>query len=335
MRFIEGPTLAEAIQDFHRADQQPGRDQTERALALRQLLGHFVAVCNTVAYAHSHGVVHRDLKPANVLLGRYGETLVVDWGLAKVMDPTAPGGAGPGASGDPTGSTAAQGATQSGQVKGTPEFMSPEQASGNVTQVGPPADVFALGALLYAILAGRPPYQGDVFQVLVKAVLGEFLPPRRVKPGVPPALEAVCLKAMAPQPGARYAGALELKAEVERWLADEPVHAYREPWPARLARWGRRHRAWVIGAAALLLTAVLGLAAGIVAVNRERQETEAERDQKEQALKTEARRRQQARGALDAMSFPIIDDWLARQPELLPEHRSFLQKALASYEEFA
>src|SRR5262249_22013531 len=124
-------------------------------------------------------------------------------------------------------------------------------------------------------------------------------------------------------------------ADVERWLADEPLSAYREPLPARLARWGRRHRPWVASAAAFLLVAVVVLAGGLWAVNRERERTATERDQKEAALEAEGKRRKQARAALDAMSSQIIDDWLAQQKELSPKHKQFLEQALRYYEEFA
>jgi serine/threonine-protein kinase len=256
MRFIEGPTLAQAIQEFHEADRQPNRDPGERALALRKLLGHFVAVCNTVAYAHSRGVLHRDLKPANVLLGKYGETLVVDWGLAKRFDRTEAERSG----GEPSlglaGRTSPEGGTRSGEVKGTPEYLSPEQASGRADQTGPPADIFGLGATLYTLLTGRPPYQGNLYQVMAQAQRAQFPAPRQLKAETPRALEAVCQRAMAAHPGDRYAGAQELAAEVERWLADEPVLAYREPLRVRAGRWVRRHKPQVAAATAALLVAL-------------------------------------------------------------------------------
>jgi serine/threonine-protein kinase len=251
MRFVRGQTLQHAIAQFHAAA------AADRGLALRQLLTRFVAVCNTIAYAHSKGVVHRDLKPANIMLGDYGETLVVDWGLAKRQD--CPGEAdGPGGNGSAPASERRDGATATGDVLGTPAFMSPEQAVGRPGLVGPASDIYCLGATLYALLTGRPPCHADsVAETLRKVQQGDFAPPRKVRPDTPRALEAICLKAMAREPAARYTTAGELAADVERWLADEPVRAYREPWMSRSGRWVRRHRTLVTSLAAVLGVSVL------------------------------------------------------------------------------
>jgi WD40 repeat protein/serine/threonine protein kinase len=258
MRLIKGDSLQEAIARFH----QPGavRGPGERALELRQLLARFVGVCNAVAYAHSRGVLHRDLKPGNIMLGPYGETLVVDWGLAK---PLGRKEAGPGWAEGTLRPTSASSATptQTGQAVGTPQYMSPEQAAGRLDQLGPASDVYSLGATLYALLTGKPPFTGrDVAEVLRQVQRGEFPRPRQVSPAVPPPLEAVCLKATALRPQDRYASARDLAADVERWLADAPVSAYPEPLPQRLARWRRRHPALVTGTAAAVLVAAAGLA---------------------------------------------------------------------------
>src|SRR5262249_42293670 len=131
MRFVRGQTLQEAIAKFHAAD------QSNRSLALRQLLSRFVVVCNTIAYAHSLGVVHRDLKPANSMLGDYGETLVVDWGLAKRLEDSTEA-AGPGWDDSPHAPTEGRhDGTATGDLLGTPAFMSPEQAAGRPDAIGP------------------------------------------------------------------------------------------------------------------------------------------------------------------------------------------------------
>jgi serine/threonine-protein kinase len=267
MRFVRGQTLQEAIARLHASDGDPAG----RGLALRQLLSRFVVVCNTIAYAHSRGVIHRDLKPANIMLGDYGETLVVDWGLARRLDlpgesQSAGGNGLPHAAGDDHDEV-----TATGDVIGTPAFMSPEQAAGRHSAVGVASDVYGLGATLYVLLTDRPPFAGGgLGELLRKVERGDFPPPRQLRRDTPRPLEAVCLKAMAREPAARYATALELAADLERWLADEPVRAYRDPLTARARRWARRHRTLVTSLAAALAISVLlgGSTAGWLAARQ-------------------------------------------------------------------
>jgi serine/threonine protein kinase len=275
MRLIRGETLQRGIARFHGAAEPAGG----RALALRRLLAQFVAVCNAVAYAHSRGVLHRDVKPQNVLLGEFGETLLVDWGLAKLV-----GGGDPAALLPPA--PCGDQETRAGAALGTPAYMSPEQADGRLDLVGPASDVYALGAILYALLAGRPPADGaDQAEAVRKAREGDWPPPSAVKRGVPAALEAVSLKAMARRPEDRYPSAQELAAEVERWLADEGVRAWREPPTARAARWARRHQPLAAATAAGLLVAALLGGAGAAWSERQRGERETERARREALLR--------------------------------------------------
>jgi serine/threonine protein kinase len=288
MRFIEGQSLKEALQDFHKAD-VPGRDPGERTLALRKLLGDFVSVCKAVGYAHSRDVVHRDLKPANIMLGTYGEVLVVDWGLAKKLQLSETERAGGEESVKPATFQSEAEETRLGRALGTPAYMSPEQAAGRWDILRPASDIFSLGATLYALLTGRAPFQGrDTPDILAKVQRGEFPPPRQVKKDVPPPLEAICCKAMALQPQDRYETALDLAADVERWLADEPVTAYREPLAARLGRWLRHHQTLTAAVGALLLTGVIALAISTVLVGQAQQETADALQQEEQARKDRA-----------------------------------------------
>jgi eukaryotic-like serine/threonine-protein kinase len=252
MRFIRGESLKDAIRRFHDPATR-SRDPGARRLALRQLLTRFISVCNTIAFAHSRGIIHRDLKPGNIMLGEYGETLVVDWGLAKPVGPAEEpdGGASPTPEEDAT-------ATRTGEAVGTPVYMSPEQAQGRRDLIGPASDIYSLGATLFSLLTSRAPFEGTTHSdVLNRVRSGIVLPPRRIDPSVPAPLQAICLKAMALDPAARYATALDLAADLERWLADEPVAAYREPLWARAGRWARRHKPLVAGTAALLLTALI------------------------------------------------------------------------------
>jgi tetratricopeptide (TPR) repeat protein/tRNA A-37 threonylcarbamoyl transferase component Bud32 len=268
MRLIEGRDLREAIEDFHAAD-KPGRDPGKRRLSFRELLGRFVAVCNAVAFAHSKGVLHRDLKPANIMLGKFGETLVVDWGLAKVAGhadqqaPTRVEAVHPRALSEVT-------PTHHGAAVGTPAYMSPEQAAGQLERLGPASDIYSLGATLYSLLAGVAPVRGtDLVDVLQRVRRGEVVPARQLKPDTPLALDAVCRKAMAQEPAERYATALDLAAEIEHWLADEPVMAYRETIPVRAGRWVRRHRLPVVAIGAAALVALLLGGAGLVWLQRD------------------------------------------------------------------
>jgi WD40 repeat protein/serine/threonine protein kinase len=270
MRFVKGENLREAVSRFHEADSDPERDPGERGLALRRLLGRFLDVCNAVAYAHSRGVLHRDLKPGNVLLGPFGETLVVDWGLAKLVSRTETGLPSDGSTLLPGSGSAVEG-TLPDTILGTPGYMSPEQAAGEHDRLGPRSDVYSLGSTLYYLLTGRSAFPDrESTRILEKTCRGEFPSPRAAKPDVPRGLEAICLKAMALQPADRYDSPRALADDVEHWLADEPIVARPERPQERLARWTRRHRNWVRSAlAALLLVSVISIIAALL-VNKAR-----------------------------------------------------------------
>ena len=290
MRFIRGDSLAQAIDRFHR-EADPSWRQPADVLQLRRLLARFLDVCNAIDYAHSRGVLHRDLKPGNIMLGQYGETIVVDWGLAKPVqapatdsvsvDPeaTQPHLAEP-AIRPQSGSGSAP--TQMGAAIGTPAFMSPEQAAGRLDELSGASDVYSLGATLYVILTGRAPQDDDDLGVVLQRVArGEFPKPRAVKPIVPRGLEAICLKAMALNPRDRYPSPRALADDIEAWLADEPVSALPESVPMRAARWVKNHRTLVTSGAAMALVAAIALAAGNVQL---RAANDRERDAKTAAL---------------------------------------------------
>jgi serine/threonine-protein kinase len=262
MRFIRGDSLKEAIERFHHRSGKGVRGRAEgtsRELELHKLLRRFIDVCNAIDYAHSRGVVHRDIKPANIIVGTHGETLVVDWGLAKA---TGHGGA---VGEEPTAaaiSASGSADTLPGSALGTPAYMSPEQACGDLDRLGPRSDVYSLGSTLYCLLTGKPPYEGgDVGELLRMVQRGEFIAPRQIDPSLDKALEAVCLKAMALKSEERYPSCRALADDVERWMADEAVAAWAEPWTRKLLRWLTRHRTSVTGAAAAVLAGVVGLAA--------------------------------------------------------------------------
>jgi serine/threonine-protein kinase len=334
MRFIKGDTLHDAIKQFH----SPGAKQAapgERSVQLRKLLGRFLDVCNAIEYAHSRGVLHRDLKPGNIMLGKYGETLVVDWGLAK------PRGAADATAVSPEGAIRPESAsevtpTQAGSAVGTPEYMSPEQAAGRLEQLGPASDVYNLGATLYCLLTRRAPCRGeDVGTVLRQVEQGEFPRPRAVEPSIPAALEAVCLKAMTLRPEDRYGSPRALADDIERFLADEPVAVYREPWRVRAARWVRRHRTKVTAAVAAVAVAAGCLAVAtvllIAANQRERTAKEEVQRQKERADHNLAR----ARKAVEDYCTNVAGDKRLKQADLHPLRKSLLETAVPFYQEFA
>src|SRR5205807_504778 len=146
----------EAIARFHE-DETLQADPGPRSIDLRKLLRRFTDVCNAVDYAHSRGVIHRDIKPANIVVGRHGETLVVDWGLAKAIGRADP------SVGEQTIAPSSSGSSETlpGSALGTPAYMSPEQACGDLDRLGPRSDVYSLGATLYCLLIGRPPFEGE------------------------------------------------------------------------------------------------------------------------------------------------------------------------------
>lgn len=264
MRFIRGDSLKEAIERFHKAE-TPSRDPGERELGLRNLLGRLIDVCNAIEYAHSRGVLHRDLKPGNIMLGKYGETLVVDWGLAKVVGRHDRHAIGEESTFHPmVGSGSAP--TETGRAVGTPQFMSPEQAEGRIDKLGPHSDVYSLGATLYTLLTGRPPFaKDDTGNIVERVSRGEFPKPRQVKSDISPGLEAICLKAMALAAASRYKSPQALASDLEHWLADEPVSALQDTFVERAARWIRRHQALARSAAAALLTiSVVSISAALV-----------------------------------------------------------------------
>jgi WD40 repeat protein len=232
LEYVDGMSLAQRIA----GTPWPARE----AAALVETLAQ------AVAYAHRQGVLHRDLTPGNVLLTAAGEPKVGDFGLAKLLR----GGG--------------QAQTQTGAVFGTPSYMSPEQAAGRSRDVGPGADLYALGAILYELLTGRPPFKAATSWDTVAQVLrDEPVPPRRLQPGVPRDLETVCLKCLRKEPLRRYGTAAALADDLRRFLNGEPIRARRPTLRERAVRWGRGHPALAVLCLAVLLAALavpLGLA---------------------------------------------------------------------------
>jgi len=300
MKVVRGRTLGEALGQA-------------RGLAERlKLLKHFVDLCHALAYAHSRGVVHRDIKPDNVMLGEFGETVVLDWGLAKVRGQA-----------DLRGrelqrelellqeGTGSQ--TVAGTAVGTPAYMSPEQAEGDLERVDERSDVWSLGAVLYQVLTGRMPFEGrHAFEVLGKVMRGAFRPVPEACPQAPAELAAVCAKALSREREARYPGAAALAREVEAYLTGGRVQAHEYRLGELLGRFARRHRGpLAVAAAAALLLAGLAVASY--------REVVAERNR---AVEAEA----EARARLsDSLREGARAAWLSQE---LPEARAHLRSSL-------
>jgi eukaryotic-like serine/threonine-protein kinase len=266
MPFLEDGSLEKAINAFHEDRPTYRVDDPQ----FRDLLSRFVAACKTVAYAHSRGVVHRDLKPHNIMLGRYGETLVIDWGLAERSRREHRHRLTGEQSIEVRGSS-----SQSSSSGGfTPQYASPEQLDGTL-EVGPASDVYSLGAMLYKLVCGMPPLMATTLGEMRQAGLrGDFPPPRERKKCVPRPLQAICLKALQTAPAGRYESPELLAADVEAFLADAPVSAFPEDLLSRASRVVRRQWPAVLAAlASLLLIAMVSLVTALT----------------QQGLKTDAR----------------------------------------------
>jgi WD40 repeat protein len=231
MGLVEGGSLAARVR--------------ERPLPPREAAAVLRQVAEAVAYAHGRGIVHRDLKPANILLDEAGRPQVTDFGLAKIAHDDSH-------------------LTLAGQVVGTPAYMPPEQASGLGLQAGPAADVYSLGATLYCLLTGRPPFHAaNSAETLRQVLQQEPVSPRQLNRAVDRDLETICLKCLRKQAARRYGSAMELADDLGRWLAHEPIRARPVTRAERLWRWCRRHPGVAILAGCLLVSLLGGLAVSI------------------------------------------------------------------------
>jgi eukaryotic-like serine/threonine-protein kinase len=346
MRFIQGESFSVAIRRFHKArrEQADGAKTGLRpswGIEFRQLLRRFLDVCDAIDYAHSRGVLHRDLKPANIMLGRYGETLVVDWGLAKVIGKNdvipvhEDGLSEPGFTGS---SVASSDETLQGTTIGTPSYMSPEQARGDINQLGPRSDVFSLGATLYELLTGELPFTGKrVHEIIEKVMKGDVQRPRVLDRTLPAPLDAVCMKALAGEPEERYASVRALAQDLEHWLADEPVTAYPEQSLERLGRWLRQHRTWTAAAAAALVGVSLAAIIGVVVVDQARRREEQARRREEVVRKEAENNFNMAQAAVDDYLTSVSENTLLQQQDsadLRSLRRELLNNALSYYKKF-
>lgn len=226
--------------------------------SMRDRLRKFQSACDAVAFAHAHGVIHRDLKPQNIMIGSFGEVLVLDWGVAKILREDhsnsseadtliLPGSGRPGA-------PARIGDTTRGTVIGTRHYMSPEQARGEIEQLDERADVYSLGAVLYFLLTNQPPVTSQTAGASGQIDETQSPPhPRTMNPKVSKPAGAICLRAMAPERSGRYSSAADLALDIGRLLDGEPVSAYRENAFEKVGRWVGKNRFLVLLVLAYLL----------------------------------------------------------------------------------
>lgn len=244
MEYIKGVTLSESLRE-----QLPSPVESAKAV---------LAISEALQACHQAGILHRDLKPSNVMLTQDGSIKVMDFGLAKRLH-----------GGDEQN-------TQTGEIIGTPSYMAPEQASGVVKQMTAATDVYAMGAILYELLTGRPPFQTpDLMQTIMLVLTEEPISPRKLQPKVPADLETICLKCLEKKPQKRYATAAELADDIRRFLDHRPVQARRTPYWEKGLKWARRHPVYTILSAVTFLAifaAVLGVSFHVerlqVALNR-------------------------------------------------------------------
>lgn len=243
------------------------------------LLPNFVDLCHALAYAHEHGVIHRDLKPSNIMIGAFGETIILDWGLAKSIGDSDGDDAAKSSEsiGNPRIGSPGGSDTVTGEVFGSPVYMAPEQASGMAFAADHRADVYSLGVILYQILTGSLPYPRTSIDEYIKKVLADEPPPvRQVCPDVPGALAAVAEKAMKKQPGRRYQSAAEMANDIARYQTGALVSAHAYTWRERLRHFLWKYRIALSIAALIVLTGGLSAALGLAAVIREKARTERE-----------------------------------------------------------
>ena len=346
MRFIEGTSFKTAAAEFHQSLTHPHLHH-QWLVTFQDLLNRLIQVCHAVHYAHERGVIHRDIKPGNIMLGKHGETLLVDWGFAKVVDRPEPARADGEPSLHPSSASDVQ-PTEAGALVGTIAYMSPEQAEGFLDAIDRRADVYAIGATLYYLLTGRPQVEaGDVVDQIRRIKTGAIPRPRqaakapdaRVKLDIPKPLEAICAKAMALKPDDRYATAAELAEDLKKFLAREPVMAYRENRVERAQRWTRRHKTLVTSAAAVLVMATI--AAGLFAFQRNAHATamgaknlelsKANTDLDLQRKKAEARE-QIAIDAVKRFRDAVVEDEVLRgNPSLESLRKKLLKEPLAFF----
>jgi hypothetical protein len=340
MRLLRGSSFKDAIEDLYRTGPESVFRQEAKFVQFRRLLSAFISICKTIDYAHQRAVIHCDLKPANIHIGRHGEAIVLDWGLARkysrqhhhvqspevsVLLPTAD--------------------DQSSSVSGgTPIFMSPEQAGGN-TQLGPSSDIYGLGAILFVLITGDYPVQKDLpGSVVLENVRNHKLRlAKELNPAVPVDLEAICSKAMSFSPAERYPTAMGLAEDLERYLDDLPVQAREYSWREKWQRQMKQYAAMVVLGAGSLLVLLVMASIGLFALRQSSASEHQAKLRAQQALLDSTQMtaemtsrliskltEERVRAATLFGKDPEIVQWLTtiNQPDPTPEDRQKIQDFL-------
>jgi len=347
MRFIEGDNLGVHIKRFH--ERVKNGAESFNGAELKGLLRRFLDVCDAIGYAHSRGVLHRDLKPGNIMLGRFGETLVVDWGLAKTN-----GTSEKSTDRNLESITASKlfdsDATVAGTILGTPAYAPPEQVSGQLSKINERSDVYGLGAILYETLCNVPPVTGaNLEEILSKIQSGQVIPPERKVTAVPVALSNICMKALALSQTDRYESTSALMKDVEAWLDDLPVIAHPDGISARMGRWMRRNKgAARASIAGLLAVAILSVlygsiaeqlrASAIAAKSHAVEQSKIATNEAQNAFREKRRADEhflKAREAVDRFLTNVSEDQQLAAPGFQPLRRKLLDDARSYYQNFS
>jgi tetratricopeptide (TPR) repeat protein len=303
MEYLEGETLGERLQT-----RQPLTPEAAAAIVAQ--------VADGLGAAHAVGLIHRDIKPSNLHIDRAGRVRILDFGLVRLLE-------------QPTG------ATQEGTLAGTPAYMSPEQVQG--ASLDTRTDVYSLGVTLYEALTGELPFRGQPHLVFQQVLRGEPQSPRQFNDAIPRDLGTICLKAMAREPGRRYATAQAMADDLRRYLRGEPVRARLPGRLGRTWRWCRRNPRVALLSAALVFALVAGVS-GIAwqgwQARREAERADAQRQLAEERLRDAEASLRESVGAVDALLTRVSEEKLLNQPHLQPLRRKLLEQALAHYRTF-